>query len=69
MAWKRKEAVDGEAVWDMGEVTTEDELKMFCLQVRFTGEGGNEESLHWAILYTASLSSLPTSATADVHER
>ena len=51
MAWKREDAVDVEAVWDMGEVATEEEV------VLFTGEGGDEESLHVA------------SATGNVHER
>ena len=28
MAWKREEAVDAEAVWDMGEVGAVEESKM-----------------------------------------
>ena len=44
IAWKREEAADVEAVWDMGEATTdsEEESRMICLQV-----SGNEESVHW----------------------
>lgn len=42
MAWKLEEAVDVEADWDMGEVTTEEEVEDDLP----TSDGDNEEILH-----------------------
>jgi hypothetical protein len=47
MAWKREEAVDAEAIWDMVEVTAVEKSKMICLQVRV----GTRKVERWSTVY------------------